>query len=102
MQSRRCLMFTVMIVGKYYLLMPGMHSIRLTVWLHYGMLVFFGQCSRFLFNTYWGYARLFVQGSDQFLLSKEGVTQGDPLSVMMYAIAVLHLIRSLNDSQQWI
>jgi len=37
------------------------------------------QCSRFLFNTYRGYVRLFVQGFDQVLLSKEGVTQGDPL-----------------------
>jgi len=55
-------------------------------------------CSCFLFNTYWGYARLFVQGSDQVLLSKEGVTQGDPLSMMMYAVAVLPLIRSLEDS----
>jgi len=31
------------------------------------------RCSHFLFNTYQGYARLFVQGSDQVLLSKEGV-----------------------------
>ena len=32
--------------------------------------VLWPRCSRFLFNTYWGYARLFVQGSDQFLLRK--------------------------------
>ena len=60
------------------------------------------QCYRFLFNTYCGYARLFVQGSDQVLLSKEGVTQGDPLSMMMYADALLPLIRSLEGSHRWI
>jgi len=59
-------------------------------------------CSRFLFNTHQGYARLFVQGSDQVLLSREGVTQGDPLSMMMYAFAVIPLICSLEDSHQWI
>jgi len=45
---------------------------------------------------------LFVQGSDQVLLSKEGVTQGDPLLMMMHAVAVLPLICSLEDSHQWI
>ena len=30
------------------------------------------------------------------------MTQGDPLSMMMYAIAVLPLIHSLNDPQRWI
>jgi len=58
------------------------------------------RCSHFLFNTYRGYARLFVQGSDQVLLSKEGVTQGVLLSMMMYAVVVLPLIRSLEDSHQ--
>ena len=40
-------------------------------------------CSQFLFNTYRGYAALFLQGSSDYLLSKEGVTQGDPLSMML-------------------
>ena len=56
------------------------------------------RCSHFLFNSYRGYARLLIQGSDHFLLSKEGVTQGDLLSMMLYAVAVLPLIRSLEDS----
>ena len=60
------------------------------------------RCSRFLLNTYRGYARLFVQGSNKVLLSKEGVTQGDPLSMMMYAVALLPLIRSLAVSHRWI
>ena len=40
--------------------------------------------------------------SDQFLLSKEGVTQGDPLSMMMYGAAILPLIQSLENPYQWI
>ena len=43
-------------------------------------------CLRFLFNTYRSYAALFLQGLSDYLLSKEGVTQGDPLSMMLYAV----------------
>ena len=59
-------------------------------------------CSRFLFNTYHGYAALFLQGSSDYLLSKEGVTQGDPLSMMLYAVAILPLIRALKNPKGWI
>ena len=48
-------------------------------------------CSRFSFNSNWGYARLFILESDHFLLSKRGLTQGDPLSMMLYAVAILPL-----------
>ena len=44
-------------------------------------------CSRFLFNTYSGWAALVVHGSEEFLYSREGVTQGDPLS-MFYMLLV--------------
>ena len=64
--------------------------------------VLWPRCSRFLFSSYHGYARLLIQGSDHFLLSKEGVKQGDPLSMMLYAVAVLPLIRSLEDSCDWV
>ena len=37
----------------------------------------------------------------EFVLSKEGVTQGDPLSMLMYAIAVLSLIQALADHDKW-
>ena len=47
-------------------------------------------CSRFLFNTYRGYAKLIVRGCDEFLYSKEGVTQGDPITMLMYSIAVTY------------
>ena len=37
---------------------------------------------RFLFNTYGGPAALLLDGSNTLLFSREGVTQGDPLSVV--------------------
>ena len=56
---------------------------------------------RFLFNTYKGSAALILSGSAMLLYSKEGVTQGDPLSMAFYALSVLPLIRSLKDVHQW-
>jgi len=44
------------------------------------------QCARFLFNTYRGWSMLVLRGSSTFLYSKEGVTQGNPLSMFMYVI----------------
>ena len=44
--------------------------------------VLWPSCSRFLFNTYKGYAFLLLKSSQEILLSKEGVTQGDSLSMM--------------------
>jgi hypothetical protein len=65
------------------------------------------RCSRFLFNTYRGHSVLKLQNTNELLFSKEGVTQGDPLSMMMYGLAVLPLIHSLailhsqNVIQNW-
>jgi len=42
-----------------------------------------------------------LQGTPEFVLSREGVTQGDPLSMLMYAIAVLPLIHALTDHDRW-
>ena len=54
------------------------------------------RCSRFIFNTYRGWAPLVVRGASSFLYSKEGVTQGDPLSMFIYAIGVLPLIKAVG------
>ena len=62
------------------------------------------RCSRFLFNTYRGYASLVLQDKKktEFLFSKEGVGQGDPLSMLMYAAAVMPLIKSLSRPSTWV
>jgi hypothetical protein len=62
------------------------------------------RCARFLFNTYRGYSVMVIQGAKNLLHSQEGVTQGDPLSMLMYAMAILPLIQSLDVSrvtQNW-
>ena len=59
--------------------------------------VLWPRCSRFLFNSYRGWGSLVVRGSSSLLYSKEGVTQGDPLSMFMYAVSSVPLINSLND-----
>jgi hypothetical protein len=60
--------------------------------------------ARFLFNTYRGYSLLVIRssaasGAGTIMLSREGVTQGDPMSMFLYAIAILPLIRrcTMND-----
>ena len=63
--------------------------------------VLWPRCARFLFNTYRGWSVLVLKGSSTFLYSKEGVTQGDPLSMFMYAIGTLPLIRSLHNPGHW-
>ena len=45
--------------------------------------------SRFLFNTYHGWSVLVLRVSSYFLYSREGVSQGDPLSMFMYAVGTL-------------
>ena len=52
--------------------------------------------STVLNNTYSKPARLFVTGGDE-ILSLEGTTQGDPLSMAMYALAITPLIKSLSQ-----
>ena len=63
--------------------------------------VLWPRCARFLFNTYRGWSVLVLRGSSTYLYNKEGVTQGDPLSMFMYAIGILPLFHSLNDPGQW-
>ena len=51
--------------------------------------------SKVLTNTYRQDVQLFIDG--EVLLSQEGTTQGDPLAMAMYAIAITPLIRRLED-----
>ena len=64
--------------------------------------VLWPHCARYLFNTCQGWSMLIIRGTSECLVSKEGVTQGDPLSMFMYAIGTLPLIRSLCDPSHWI
>ena len=50
-----------------------------------------------LINTYRQHIPLFIDGES--ILSKEGVTQGDPLAMAMYAVAVTPLIYRLTEEK---
>ena len=58
--------------------------------------------ARFVFNTYQGWSALVLRGSDEHLASMEGVTQGDPMSMFLYAIGTLPLIRCLKDVSRYL
>ena len=67
--------------------------------------VLWPRCARFVFNSYRGYAVLYIAGSKQTLLSKEGVTQGDPLAMLVYGLGILPQTRKLKNpskhKQNW-
>ena len=49
-----------------------------------------------------GKATLLLQGTDNFLFSREGVTQGNPLSMFLYSVGTLTLIHQLKNPKKWI
>ena len=53
-------------------------------------------------GTYRGWAPLFTKGTSTILYSQEGVTQGDTLSMLVYAIGNLPLIRTLKNPRHGI
>lgn len=66
--------------------------------------MYWPSCARFLFNTYKGQAELVLQGNGSNLFSMEGVTQGDPLAMLLYGISTLPLIdilRGVGVRQCW-
>ena len=70
----------------------------------YGMLKLFGLAALVFFITLTKGVHIWVEGSSEYILGKEGVTQGDPLSMFFDAVAVLPLIRLLKSGdriQSW-
>lgn len=61
--------------------------------------IYWPHCARFLYNTYNGHAELVIRNSDTRMYSKEGVTQGDPLAMPLYALATLPIINKLKKEQ---
>ena len=59
------------------------------------------RASTFLFNEYQRPAELFFQVAQEPLYSNEGTTQGDPLSVLFYGMALMTLIRKVRDSSKY-
>ena len=55
--------------------------------------VLWPRCSHFLFNTNRGFARFALRGSDECLFSREGAVTCDFISMLVYAVALLPLVK---------
>ena len=69
---------------------------------HWNARVLWTRCSRFLFNSYRGFAVLVLRGCKQYIFSKEGCTQGSGCTMQAYAIGNLPLVKALKNSSKWI
>ena len=57
--------------------------------------------ARFAFNCYHHSAQLIVRrvgGSCSVILSEEGVTQGDPLAMILYGLALAPLAKEIREA----
>ena len=79
--------------------MPLIPSIDLQL---YGMLEFNGPDAHVSYLTPIGVMHHSFYRAAEVILSKEGVAQGDPLSMIMYAAALMPLIKHLTDQGKWI
>eukprot|EP00957_Ditylum_brightwellii_P090990 6928363-Ditylum_brightwellii.AAC.1 len=52
--------------------------------------------SQFAFNTYHHWRKLVLCRHKDLVMSKEGITQGDPLDMILYALAILPIILHLK------
>ena len=58
----------------------------------WNIMILWPRASRFVFNTYKGHSPLIIKGYTEVLFSREGVIQGDPLSMFVYAVGTVPLI----------
>eukprot|EP00919_Chromeraceae_sp_WS-2016_P005969 GHVR01013979.1.p1 GENE.GHVR01013979.1~~GHVR01013979.1.p1 ORF type:complete len:467 (+),score=48.41 GHVR01013979.1:1308-2708(+) len=56
------------------------------------------KAATFIYNTYRHDSDLIIPGEEQTLSSQEGVTQGDPMAMPLYAIGTLPLIHQLEHT----
>ena len=63
--------------------------------------VLWPRASRYVFNTYRGSSSLIVRDSKSIIFSCEGVIQGDPPSMFMYAIGTVPLVQQLESPSLW-
>jgi len=81
--------------------MHPMHLTQSIELLCCGMYAYFGLVALDSFLTL---TRVGLPCSEEYLFSKEGVTQGDLLSIFMHGIGTIPLIRTLRDfdvQQMW-
>eukprot|EP00957_Ditylum_brightwellii_P103292 7872377-Ditylum_brightwellii.AAC.1 len=55
---------------------------------------------RYAFNIYWHWKVSVLRGADDVVFSKEGITQGDPMAMFLYALGVLPIMYQLKHHQQ--
>ena len=76
------------------------NSINRKVALHTYVHRIFPSFHRFLLNSYQAPVKLFLSGSNMFIWSKEGATQGDPAAMAFYALAtrpLMDVLAKIND-----
>src|SRR5436190_2375681 len=58
------------------------------------------KAARFLYNTYRDNTEMIIRDNATQIFSKEGVIQGDPMSMPLYALATLPLIKLLSSENE--
>uniref|UniRef100_A0A1X7U8J9 Reverse transcriptase domain-containing protein n=1 Tax=Amphimedon queenslandica TaxID=400682 RepID=A0A1X7U8J9_AMPQE len=69
-----------------------------TVALLWNARILWPTAARFIFNTYQGWSALVLRDSSTNLASMEGVTQGGPISMFLYAVGSVPLMHHLMDA----
>ena len=60
------------------------------------------RASTFLYNSYQCPAELVIKNTEKRIFSREGTTQGDPMSMLFYGMALMPLIRKLRNTKKYV